>query len=183
MAHDYWARGRRAHGCRRVRTRTIRTFWRLSGVGPRPAGCRGSSPAPPISTPLPMRERLETVGQACEEPRSCETVRPPVRPSKLAERACPMQQTRTSDLRRDRPARAQPPPPAPTLNYRLEQNISSAGEPAVIGYQRAERLKYVCSRAGGRSGNAACLRIGDTLLLKTPTEAQWGSPAATMPCS
>ena len=28
----------------------------------------GSSPAPPISTPLPMRKRLETVGHACEGP-------------------------------------------------------------------------------------------------------------------
>ena len=28
----------------------------------------GSSPAPPIQTPLPMRMRVEAVGKACEEP-------------------------------------------------------------------------------------------------------------------
>ena len=40
---------------------------------------------------------------------TCETVRPPVRLSSSAERACPTQQTRTPDLRRDSSVRWWPP--------------------------------------------------------------------------
>jgi hypothetical protein len=44
--------------------------------------------------------------------------------------------TRTRDLRRDRPVRAQPLRPTTTQNYWLEQAFSSPSDPAVTGYDR-----------------------------------------------
>src|SRR6478609_3120370 len=61
----------------------------------------GSSPAPPISTPLPMRKRFETVGQPCEEPRILRNRAAPGAALEICRAGVSDETTRTSDLQRD----------------------------------------------------------------------------------